>query len=186
LSGADLVVAAASDLLRGTAPPVVAAQFHNGVSDMVVATCRRLRAWTGVATVALSGGAFQNLLLLRRTVDHLAAGGFRVLTHSRVPTNDGGISLGQVAVAVAVARAGAEPGRSRLRAARLSPARGCTGCPDGPLVLTLLPGPIFVDEDGRSWPQQPRRYRLGGATKGAGGVLRTPVVLSRSRRCEHG
>ena len=109
MAGADLVAAAAEDLLRGTEPAVVAARFHNGVSDLVVATCRRLRTSTGVATVALSGGVFQNLLLLRRTVDHLAADGFRVLTHSRVPTNDGGISLGQAAVAVARTQAGSEP-----------------------------------------------------------------------------
>src|SRR5262249_18374839 len=109
VAGADLVAAAAEDLLRGTAPPVVAARFHNGVSDLIVATCRRLRASTGVATVALSGGVFQNLLLLRRTVDHLTDDGFRVLTHSRVPTNDGGISLGQAAVAVARTGASSEP-----------------------------------------------------------------------------
>src|SRR5262249_2184164 len=66
VAGADLVAAAVEDLLRGTAPAVVAARFHNGVSDLIVAACRRLRASTGVATVALSGGVFQNLLLLRR------------------------------------------------------------------------------------------------------------------------
>src|SRR5262249_4104316 len=109
VAGADLVAAAAEDLLRGTEPAVIAARFHNGVSDLIVATCRRLRAATGVATVALSRGGLQNLLLLRRTVDHLADDGFRVLTHSRVPTNDGGISLGQAAVAVARTGASSEP-----------------------------------------------------------------------------
>jgi hydrogenase maturation protein HypF len=64
-----------------------------------------LRDRTGVPVVALSGGVFQNLLLLTRTVDRLQANGFRVLTHSRVPTNDGGISLGQAAVAAARDRA---------------------------------------------------------------------------------
>jgi hydrogenase maturation protein HypF len=49
--------------------------------------------------VALSGGVFQNVLLLTRTVALLEAAGFRVLTHSRVPPNDGGISLGQAVVA---------------------------------------------------------------------------------------
>ena len=53
-----------------------------------------------VDTVALSGGVFQNVLLLRRSSPGSAAG-FRVLTHSRVPPNDAGISLGQVAVAAA-------------------------------------------------------------------------------------
>lgn len=96
VSGADLVRAAEEDLAAGIAP-VVAARFHNGVADC----CHALRERTGLATVALSGGVFQNHLLLRRTVDLLTERGFRVLTHSRVPTNDGGISLGQAAVAVA-------------------------------------------------------------------------------------
>jgi hydrogenase maturation protein HypF len=55
--------------------------------------------------VALSGGVFQNLLLLDRTVTWLEERGFRVLTHSRVPPNDAGVSLGQAAVAAARDRA---------------------------------------------------------------------------------
>jgi hydrogenase maturation protein HypF len=101
VAGADLVAAAAGDLLRGTPTEVVAARFHNGMADLVVAVCQRLREPTGLGTVALSGGVFQNLLLLRRTVERLSAAGFRVLTHRRVPTNDGGISYGQAAVAAA-------------------------------------------------------------------------------------
>lgn len=99
LRGADLVRAAADDLLAGTPKPVIAARFHNGVTDTVVRTCLRIRENTGTNTVALSGGVFQNLLLLDGCVDRLSAQGFRVLTHGRVPTNDGGISLGQAVVA---------------------------------------------------------------------------------------
>jgi hydrogenase maturation protein HypF len=72
---------------------------------MIVAACQRLRDTTGLAMVALSGGVFQNLLLLERTVAWLEELGFRVLVHSRVPPNDGGISLGQAAVAAARDRA---------------------------------------------------------------------------------
>lgn len=100
--GTDLVRAAAEDLRAGVARPVIAARFHNGVVDAVARVCAGLRDRTGVATVALSGGVFQNLLLLSGCVDRLRDNGFRVLTHSRVPTNDGGISLGQAVVASSV------------------------------------------------------------------------------------
>jgi hydrogenase maturation protein HypF len=99
--GADLVRAAAEDLLAGVPKPVIATRFHRGVVDVIVDMCRRLRESTGLTTVALSGGVFQNLLLLDGCVDQLSEAGFRVLTHGRVPTNDGGISLGQAVVAAA-------------------------------------------------------------------------------------
>ena len=86
---------------RGVAPPIVAARFHHGVADAIARTCAILRSRTGLGVVALSGGVFQNLLLLDRTVSRLEADGFRVLVHGRVPPNDGGISLGQAAVAAA-------------------------------------------------------------------------------------
>jgi hydrogenase maturation protein HypF len=109
VAGSDLVRAAAEDMVRGVEPAVIAARFHNGVVDAIVRTCVVLRDSTGVGTVALSGGVFQNVLLLTRTVERLCANGFRVLTHSRVPTNDGGISLGQAAVAAARDRDGVGP-----------------------------------------------------------------------------
>jgi hydrogenase maturation protein HypF len=69
----------------------------------VVGFCRevavRLRDARGVGTVALSGGVFQNRLLLRKLVEALSDDGFRVLLHKEVPTNDGGVSLGQAVVA---------------------------------------------------------------------------------------
>ncbi|MGH4019473.1 MAG: carbamoyltransferase HypF [Pseudonocardiaceae bacterium] len=101
LSGADLLRCVVEDLRAGTDPARVAARFHNGMAAAIVDVCRMLRDTTGVATVALSGGVFQNLLLSHRTVEGLEAAGFGVLVHSRVPPNDGGISLGQVAVVAA-------------------------------------------------------------------------------------
>jgi hydrogenase maturation protein HypF len=62
-------------------------------------SCRRAREATGLGTVALSGGCFQNRLLTTLTVARLEAAGFEVLLHSRVPPSDGGIALGQAAVA---------------------------------------------------------------------------------------
>jgi hydrogenase maturation protein HypF len=103
IAGADLVRAAVEDLAARTDPRVVAARFHNGVAGLITDCCLRLRERHGLSTVALSGGVFQNLLLLHTAVGQLEAGGFRVLVHSRVPCNDGGISLGQAVVAAQAA-----------------------------------------------------------------------------------
>jgi hydrogenase maturation protein HypF len=105
IAGVDLVRAVVEDLASGTAPEAVAARFHNGVSEAIVRGAEAVREATSLDLVALSGGVFQNLLLLERTVDRLEGEGFRVLVHSRVPPNDGGISLGQAAVAGALDRA---------------------------------------------------------------------------------
>lgn len=104
VEGGDLVRAAAADLAAGTDPGVIAGRFHNGVAAAITHTCVALRHDTGLTAVALSGGVFQNALLLDRTVQRLRAAGFRVLKHVRVPPNDGGISLGQAAVAAALDR----------------------------------------------------------------------------------
>jgi hydrogenase maturation protein HypF len=101
IAGADLVRAAADDLAAGTGPPVIAARFHNGVAAVIEQACVALRDQHGLSLVALSGGVFQNLLLTDRVVTRLTGRGFRVLVHHRVPCNDGGISLGQAAVAAA-------------------------------------------------------------------------------------
>ncbi len=106
VAAADLVRAAAEDLLAGQPPEVISARFHRGVAELIVAACLLLRESSGLGTVALSGGVFQNLLLLGTVTSLLELSGFRVLTHSRVPPNDGGISLGQAVVAAARDRAG--------------------------------------------------------------------------------
>jgi hydrogenase maturation protein HypF len=109
--GADLIAAVAGDLASGTAREVIAARFHGGVIALITDGCLLLRERTGLGTVALSGGVFQNLVLLHGTADRLAGHGFRVLVHSRVPCNDGGISLGQAVIAAAADRAGGAAGQ---------------------------------------------------------------------------
>ncbi|SDX98944.1 hydrogenase maturation protein HypF [Amycolatopsis xylanica] len=94
--GVDLVRAAAADSARAG---VVSARFHRGLADAVVRACSLLRERTSVGVVALSGGVFQNCLFSDLVVTGLEASGFTVLTHSRVPTNDGGVSLGQAVIA---------------------------------------------------------------------------------------
>jgi hydrogenase maturation protein HypF len=99
--GADLVGCVVEDLAAAVPREIIAARFHNGLAALIQAGCERLRERYGLGTVALSGGVFQNLLLLNRTLSGLEDSGFTVLTHSRVPCNDGGISLGQAVVAAA-------------------------------------------------------------------------------------
>jgi len=99
IHGTDLVRAAVADIAAGVSAAVIAARFHNAVADMIVATCEALRERSGLGTVALSGGVFQNQRLLETVIDQLAERRFAVLRHSRVPCNDGGISLGQAVVA---------------------------------------------------------------------------------------
>jgi len=77
----------------------ISAKFHRGVADMILNVCGFILRETGLKTVVLSGGVFQNRLLLRTTVGLLKNAGFDVLTHKEVPTNDGGVSLGQAAIA---------------------------------------------------------------------------------------
>ncbi|MDH7569045.1 MAG: carbamoyltransferase HypF, partial [Armatimonadota bacterium] len=79
-----------------------AARFHTTVAAAICAVCRTLAADTGLDRVCLSGGTFQNLRLLDAVVTGLEAAGLKVYWHHQVPTNDGGLSLGQAVVAGAV------------------------------------------------------------------------------------
>lgn len=101
---ADLVRGVVDDVLADVDSGRVAARFHNGLAELTRAAVEALRERTGLEVVALSGGVFQNVLLLERLVPALEGAGLRVLVHSRVPPNDGGISLGQAAIAAATGR----------------------------------------------------------------------------------
>lgn len=92
----------------GALTSVLAARFHNTVAAGIVAVCRQVREQRGLRTVALSGGVFQNKLLLLRTTAALHAHGFEVYRNVLVPPNDGGLALGQAAVAVARCSCGQE------------------------------------------------------------------------------
>ncbi|HEV7904082.1 MAG TPA: carbamoyltransferase HypF [Pyrinomonadaceae bacterium] len=97
---ADAVIRrAVEDLLDGVSPPKISAKFHLGVAGLIASVARKTRDERRLNRVALSGGVFQNMLLLSHVCAMLEADGFEVYTHSRVPTNDGGISLGQAAIA---------------------------------------------------------------------------------------
>ena len=87
IRAADLVRAVVEDLLRQVQPSAIAGRFHNSVAEAILHGCLTIREHTGLHTVALSGGVFQNMLLLERTVERLEARGFRVLRHRQVPPN---------------------------------------------------------------------------------------------------
>jgi hydrogenase maturation protein HypF len=96
IDGPALVRAAHDDLEAGRPRAEIAAAFHEGVAAAAAAACEQAAL---PRTVVLSGGTFQNLRLLRSVRGRLESAGFRVLTHRRVPPNDGGISYGQAAIA---------------------------------------------------------------------------------------
>ncbi|UCE28116.1 MAG: carbamoyltransferase HypF [Candidatus Coatesbacteria bacterium] len=95
------VAAVAEDIRAGTDRTVISARFHNTAARMVAAAAERAREITGLSSVALSGGVFQNITLLDRTLPLLERARFDVLLHKYLPPNDGCISYGQVVAALA-------------------------------------------------------------------------------------
>jgi hydrogenase maturation protein HypF len=104
LDARPTVLAVVGDL--GAGPALVSARFHNSLARAAAAACLRIAERAGLDTAVLSGGVFQNRLLLERTAERLSAAGLRVLTPVRLPPNDGGVSYGQAAVAAALAAEG--------------------------------------------------------------------------------
>jgi len=82
---------------------MIAAAFHEAVVEMAVDMATLISRDTGIRTVVLSGGVFQNRILIEMMPERLRRAGFRVLTHTLLPSNDGCVSLGQAVIA---ARAG--------------------------------------------------------------------------------
>jgi hydrogenase maturation protein HypF len=104
LDPAPLIAAVIDELDRGTPPALVAAGFHNGLGLGAAGLASGLAADRGLGTVALSGGVFQNSRLTRIVENELGRFGLEVLVHERVPPNDGGISVGQAAIAATASR----------------------------------------------------------------------------------
>lgn len=90
-----------ADIKNGIDKCIIASKFHETISNLVLESCVHIRKKTKLNEVALSGGVFQNMTLLKKCCDKLKLKGFKVFTHSKVPTNDGGISLGQAVMALA-------------------------------------------------------------------------------------
>ena len=83
------------DISVKVSPDIIAAKFHNTLVEIVLNIAQKI----GINKVVLSGGCFQNAVLLEKSINKLNDNGFKVYRHQRIPTNDGGISLGQVVIA---------------------------------------------------------------------------------------
>ena len=94
-----LLSAVVEDLRLGTPHGTISLKFHSTIAQMTNEMCQMIASDTGITQVALSGGVFQNRLLLRKMIGLLEKSGFQVFTHRQVPTNDGGIALGQAVIA---------------------------------------------------------------------------------------
>ena len=95
------VEALIDDSRSGVPVSKISARFHSGLAEMVRKVCLQIKRETGIQEVALSGGVWQNITLLRRTLLLLEGDGFSVYIHQEVPANDGGLSLGQAVIAAA-------------------------------------------------------------------------------------
>ncbi len=103
-----LLKAVIADRRRGRPIHEIARAFHSGIALAIVAAASHLCASHQLDTVVLSGGVFQNALLLQEARAGLMASGLRVWTNQQVPANDGGLSLGQAALAAVHASTGRE------------------------------------------------------------------------------
>ena len=95
----NMFAAIIHDLRGNIRTATIAIKFHNTIAQMVRELCQAISTKTGITQVVLSGGVFQNRLLLRKVISLLEGAGFTVFTHQQVPCNDGGISLGQAVIA---------------------------------------------------------------------------------------
>jgi len=93
------IAAIVNDVAHNRPAEDSSAQFHNTLAAAIVEVCTRIRESDGLDRVCLSGGTFQNLYLLERTIVRLRRCGFAVFLHALVPANDGGIALGQAVIA---------------------------------------------------------------------------------------
>ncbi|RJQ74509.1 MAG: carbamoyltransferase HypF [Desulfobacteraceae bacterium] len=96
---APMLTAIVEEIRYGTPAYIISRKFHDTLIVMWASLCVMLRGQTGIDCVALSGGCFQNVLLLEGLTDVLEREGFAVYSHQKVPTNDGGLSLGQAVIA---------------------------------------------------------------------------------------
>lgn len=101
-----MIRAIVADLEKGKSRAHIAASFHQTLADAFTAMTCKMRQETGLERVALSGGCFQNKILLESAIDRLGGAGFDVYRHRQVPANDGGVALGQAVIAASLMKKG--------------------------------------------------------------------------------
>jgi len=101
---ANLISEVAKDVLSKVSIGIISAKFNNAVADLILCLALKFRGRENLNRVALSGGCFQNVALLKATLQRLREHDFEVLTHRKVPPNDGGLALGQAVIAGFAAR----------------------------------------------------------------------------------
>ena len=104
LQAAPVIRAIVSDIQHGQPASQIARRFHRSIAELLATACHHAREQTGLNVVALSGGVFQNRLLLVQLVELLEEMDFQVYINRRVPPNDGGLSLCQLVVAASKCR----------------------------------------------------------------------------------
>ena len=103
---ASMIRAIVADLDAKKSKAHIAASFHQTISDIFAAMAGEIHKVTGLKRVVLSGGCFQNKILLEGSIEKLKSAGFEVYCHRQVPANDGGVSLGQAVVAASLIKKG--------------------------------------------------------------------------------
>jgi hydrogenase maturation protein HypF len=96
-----VISAVVDDRLAGVPSERIARRFHDGVVDMIANVCDSIRSTSGLDEVAFGGGVFQNAIVTSGAIERLRAAGFGVHAPCEVPPNDGGLALGQLAIAAA-------------------------------------------------------------------------------------
>lgn len=99
IDSTDMIRNIVGDLVKGVSTSKISGKFHRTIARLIIETCEAIRSMNGLNRIVLSGGVFQNIFLLSLVLEGLRKSDFGVYTHHLVPTNDGGISLGQAVIA---------------------------------------------------------------------------------------
>jgi hydrogenase maturation protein HypF len=94
-----IIRAIVEDLKKSIIPGIISLKFHNTIADIILNLCKKIREDKKINSVALSGGVFQNLILLDNTYKKLESENFKIFIHQKIPPNDGGIAAGQAVIA---------------------------------------------------------------------------------------